>query len=389
MKRRHVLFLSLPVYGHVYPSLTVAEELTRRGHRVTFATAETFAGEVARSGVELLAYTEELSAIPAELSDDADTIEVSILSLKFYERSLRELPALATRFGDDPPTVVVCDPLTFGAGVVLSRDWAVPLVVAHPNLAFNETFNWPAARRGEILDDPRRDLAVELETSLGKLFGEHGLDEGRLYRGDDPAIVYAPKALQPHAESFGDSYAFVGPSTDGTIFAGDWPPPAGPMLFISLGTQYNERPASFRLFAEAFGGLDWQVVVSLGGARPPAGPVPDNFQVHPWVPQLAVLDQASVFVSNGGLGGITSALRQGTPMVLAPEAAEQEMHAGRVVELGLGRVVRLAELTAAELRQVVLDLAADEATAGRLAAMRSLAREAGGTRRAAEVIESA
>ncbi len=387
MERRHVLFLSLPVYGHVYPSLTVAEELGRRGHRVTFATAEVFAGEVARSGVELLAYTEELAAIPAELSDDADTIEVSILSLKFYERSLRELPALATRFGDDPPTVVVCDPLTFGAGVVLSREWAVPLVVAHPNLAFNETFNWPVARRGEILDDPRRDLAIELETSLGKLFGEHGLDEGRLYRGDDPAIVYAPKALQPHASSFGDGYAFVGPATDGAIYAGSWPAPAGPMLFISLGTQYNERPASFRLFAEAFGGLDWQVVVSLGGARAP-GSVPDNFQVYPWVPQLAVLSRARVFLSNGGLGGVTSALRQGTPMVLVPEAAEQEMHAGRVAELGLGRVVRLASLTAAELRQVVLELAADEATAGRLAAMRELARAAGGTRRAADVIES-
>lgn len=389
--RHHVLFLSLPVYGHVYPSLTVAEELARRGHRVTFATGESFADDLARSGVDLLPYSSELASIPAELSDNADTIEVSILSLSFYERSLRELPALASRLSEEPPNLVVCDPLTFGAATVLGRGWHAPVVVAHANLAFNETFNWPAQRRYEILADPRRDQAIEIETNLVRLFGHHGIDEGRLNRGEDLTLVYAPRALQPFAESFGENYVFVGPATDGTVFEGDWPRPDGrPVLFISLGTLYNERPDFFRLFVEAFGELDWHVVMSLGGSTSTVGlgPVPPNFELHSWVPQLAVLEHANVFVSNGGLGGITSALRQATPLVLMPEAAEQEMHARQVADLGLGRIVRFDEITAAELRQTVVDLARDDATLARLREMRSLVREAGGTRRAADAIES-
>jgi UDP:flavonoid glycosyltransferase YjiC (YdhE family) len=36
--RQHIAFVSIPSIGHVYPTLAVAAELVRRGHRVTYAS---------------------------------------------------------------------------------------------------------------------------------------------------------------------------------------------------------------------------------------------------------------------------------------------------------------------------------------------------------------
>jgi MGT family glycosyltransferase len=375
----HILFLSAPAYGHVYPTLTIAEELARRGHRVSYAVTEQFAGDVKRSGIELLLYGPELAAIPAAVSPKADTAEIVLACMRFYEEGLRRVSDVE-QLPDTPPDLIVFDPMMYGAAAVLGRKWTVPIVLTHPNLAFNDTFDWPALRRRELLVGSRAAEAEVIESGLAELFTRHGIDEGGLNRAQDLALVFVPREFQPEAGSFAENYVFVGPCVDGEVFSGSWQPPAGdrPVLFISLGTVHNQRVDFLRLFSEAFAGLDWHVVVTLGDPahNGDLGELPPNFEVHPWVPQLAVLEHATVFLSNGGLGGVMSALRQGTPMLLAPEVAEQDMDARRVVELGLGQVVQLDQITAEGLRQAVVDLAADDTTTARV------------TRRAADEIEA-
>ncbi|CCH32039.1 macrolide family glycosyltransferase [Actinosynnema sp. NPDC047251] len=387
----HILFLSAPAYGHVYPTLTIAEALARRGHRVGYAVTEHFAADVERSGLELLRYNDVLSAIPAAVGPRADTAEIVLACMEFYLEGLRQVSDVEGLV-DAPPDLVVFDPMMYGAAAVLGREWGVPTVLTHPNLAFNDTFDWPALRRRELLVGEREAAAARIEAGLAALFAEHGVDERELNAPTDLALVFVPREFQPHADSFGGNYAFVGPCVDGTVFGGTWEPPAGgrPVLFISLGTVHNQRPDFFRLFAGAFGDLDWHVVVTLGVPEHDGdlGDLPPNFEVHPWVPQLAVLEHAAVFLSNGGLGGVMSALRAGTPLLLAPEVAEQDMDAQRVVELGLGRLVDLDGIAPDDLRQAVLDLAADREIATAVTRMRDHVHAAGGTSRAADAIEA-
>ncbi|GAP55123.1 uncharacterized UDP-glucosyltransferase YjiC [Arthrobacter sp. Hiyo6] len=51
----HLSFISIPAAGHVNPTLAVVAELVRRGHRVTYFTATTFAKRVERAGAEFRA----------------------------------------------------------------------------------------------------------------------------------------------------------------------------------------------------------------------------------------------------------------------------------------------------------------------------------------------
>jgi UDP:flavonoid glycosyltransferase YjiC (YdhE family) len=118
---RHVLFLSRPDEDHLYRTLAVAEELGRRGHRVTFATSDPFAEEDAESGVLLVRYGRDVA-------------------------NLRGLPAFAARVRTDPVDLVVCDPRTHDEAAALAREWGVEVVVAHAVPGTDHLYVHPGGR---------------------------------------------------------------------------------------------------------------------------------------------------------------------------------------------------------------------------------------------------
>ncbi|HEV7651262.1 MAG TPA: hypothetical protein VGP26_24185 [Actinophytocola sp.] len=145
---RHVLFLSRPDENHQYLTLAVAEELGRRGHRVTFATGDPFAEEDAEAGVLLLRYGRDVHA-------------------------LRGLPAFTERVRTHPVDLIVCDPRTHDDAAGLGREWGVRVVVADTNLATGETVGWPAEHAfGE-------DYLYVQPAGRGTVFGDRAQADGR------------------------------------------------------------------------------------------------------------------------------------------------------------------------------------------------------------------
>ena len=62
-----------------------------------------------------------------------------------------------------------------------------------------------------------------------------------------------------------------------------------------------------------------------------------SIRVVDFVPAAWVLARAALLVGIGGIGSIYHALRQGVPVIGAPEHLDQEYHLNRVRDLGLGR----------------------------------------------------
>jgi MGT family glycosyltransferase len=118
------------------------------------------------------------------------------------------------------------------------------------------------------------------------------------------------------------------------------------------------------------------------------GPVPANIEVHDWVPQLAILRQADLFVTHAGAGGSQEGLATATPMVAVPQAVDQFGNADMLASLGVARRLPMEEATADGLRDAVLALAADPEVARRLDEIRLAMLLEGGTRRAADLIEA-
>lgn len=388
-KPAHIAMFSIAAHGHVNPSIEVIRELVARGHRVSYAIPESFAEKIAQTGAEPVIYTSGLPTRPEDWGSELiDQLE------PFLRDAERVLPQLAEAFAGDEPDLVLHDITSYPARV-LAHLWGVPAVSLSPNLVawegYEEEVAEPmfaelrASERGQAYDARFRSwLTAHGITTAPDPF------VGRPRR----SIVLIPEALQPHADRVDRSvHTFVGACQGDRAEQGDWQRPEGAekVLLVSLGSAFTREPAFYRACIEAFGDLPgWHVVLQIGSHVDPAelGPVPANVEVHPWVPQLAVLRKADAFITHAGAGGSQEGMATGTPMVAVPQATDQFGNADMLVSLGIARRVDKADADAATLRAAVLGLLADPEVPVRAERIREQMAKEGGTRQAADLIEA-
>jgi len=205
-------------------------------------------------------------------------------------------------------------------------------------------------------------------------------------------LVYTSAYFQPFASSFPESFKFVGPSlSNGSESEAPAFPELGeaPLIYISLGTVFNEQAGFYRMCFEALSGLKQPVVLSVGSKTDIAtlGNIPKNFVVRNIVPQLQVLRRSVLFVTHGGMNSVNEALYYGVPLIVIPQAADQGWVAQRVAELGAGKTLMKARLSAPRLRAAAQAILANPSFREASARIGKSFREAGGFTRAADEIE--
>ncbi|WP_405014681.1 macrolide family glycosyltransferase [Kitasatospora sp. NBC_01539] len=375
----HIAVVNLPMHGHVNPSLGIVEELVRRGHRVSYAITADFAPQVQAVGAEPVLF-------PAPVGDTEPPEQLAEGFGMAVRVSLDSLPALTRAYAEDRPDLVLYDVYGF-AGLLLGSQWQVPTVLMSPTHMFYDTLV------PEMFGVPRLgDLPGYAE--LAAAFAERGVSSSRIHDIEraEHAVACLPRAFQRRADTVAaQRVAYVGPPLGDRSHQGAWRPPQDgrPVVLISLGSQFTRRPEFYRSCIEAFTGLPWHVVMSVGSRVDPdgLGPLPDNVEVHPEVPQLAVLAHADAFVTHAGMGGTMEALHHGVPMVAVPQMAEQRVNAAQIERLRLGVHLPRENATPRALREAVLRVTSDPAVRDGIAAMRREMAGAGGARAAADLIE--
>ncbi|MEU8132325.1 macrolide family glycosyltransferase [Streptodolium elevatio] len=384
-RRAHIAMVGIPIVSHVLPSLALVRELVTRGHRVTYANDPLMAERIEAVGAELVPCTSTLPVADNAWPDDP----IAAASL-FLDDAVQALPQLRAAYDDDPADLYLYDIGAYAARA-LAEAQNRPLVQLSPTFVAWDGFQEEVGAHLRKLPgaDAYRDRFAEWLTGCGATTTDVDTFSGPPAR----ALALIPRAMQPHAERVDTgTVTFVGPCFDGPADTDAWarPEAADNVLLVSLGSAYTRQPAFYRQCIAAFGGLPgWHVVLQVGKYtdREQLGPVPSNIEVHPWVPQRAILEQADAFVTHAGMGGCAEGLLAGVPMIAVPQGAEQFMNADRLVELGVARRVDTADATAETLRTALRDLVADPERVRRSAQLRAAAREEGGTRRAADLIE--
>ncbi|MFG3587695.1 macrolide-inactivating glycosyltransferase [Streptomyces sp. NPDC047990] len=390
-RRAHIAMFSIAAHGHVNPSIEVIRELVARGHRVTYAVPPSFAEKVAETGAEPRIWH---STLPTDDDPDAWGTETIDHLEPFLTDALQAEPQLAAAYEGDEPDLVLYDITAYPARVLAHR-WGVPIVQLSPSMVAWEGYEEEVGRA--VFEPLKRTPSGRAfyETFAGWI-AAHGMDlsvEDFMGR-PDRCLVLVPRVLQPNADRVDEErYTFVGGCQGDRAAQGEWrrPPGADKVLLVSLGSSFTKQPGFYRACVAAFGDLaGWHVVLQIGRFVDPAelGEVPDNIEVQPWVPQLAILRQADAFVTHAGAGGSQEGLATGTPMVAVPQAVDQFGNADMLQALGVARHVPMAEATPAALREAVLALTGDPEVARRLRDIRERMEKEGGTRRAADLIEA-
>lgn len=382
----HILMVTVGAHGHVNPHLPVLAELVERGHRVTIAVPESFAEVAASSGATPLIISSDLPDQSRGEQWPDGGVEAMDL---FLAEGQGVLPQLETALASEAPDAVLYD-IGGYAGRALAHRWDLPLLQLSPSMVAWQGYEEDMAEALAFLDTTE---GAAYRRRFDRWLADLGIDcDGDTFTGRPPrCAVLIPKAMQPNADRVDESvYTFVGPALDRREHQGGWPKPDRPLLLVSLGSAYTDRPDFYRACIEAFGGLDWQVVISIGQyvETSALGPVPSNIELHRWVPQLAVLEHASAFVTHAGMGGCSEGLYHGVPMVAVPQAVDQFLNAQRLTEIGVGVHLPASEVTAESLRRAVLSVADSAEVADALVSCRAESRRAGGAGAAADIVES-
>jgi MGT family glycosyltransferase len=391
------VFLNMPAYGHVNPTFAVGQELVNRGHKVIYYLPETFRETVQATGAEFRPYDSLMKQqqLPTIIQQ-----RVGAMPMMMADECRHVLPQVLDRVRADEPDVIVYETWCMWARIVI-QVLQKPAVSLQPTYAMNEHFNMFAMREQFLAQNlpsmsDMRAIVGKMQEDMKEICEAYHVPpldwRSSFTQSEALNIVFVPKAFQPHAESFNDSYLFVGPSILSRHEATDFPLEklAGerPVLYISLGTIFNNQPEFFKACFEAFGGGNWQVVLSKGRQvdLTALGSIPDNFLVASYVPQLVVLPRTSVFVTHCGMNSTMESLFYGVPMVAIPQQPEQAMTARRVAEMGLGIQLDKETVNATTLREAVERVAHDRSYYERTRQMQQLIHEAGGYWRAADAI---
>ncbi|TVX91707.1 macrolide family glycosyltransferase [Paenibacillus agilis] len=383
-QRKHIAVVNIRAHGHINPTLGIVEELVKQGHRVTYVVTEEFVSVIEATGAEARIYQ---SLFPANLTMKRQPMEDMAFGMDlFFNEAQQMFPQLEAIYEDDKPDLVLFDFMAWIGSVAASK-WGVPsiqLCSSYPHdkqdPMYEEMMKMPEfAAHAEKVARYIHDLQIEELTMESLMFKQ------------ELSIVFMPRQFHYEGDSFDERYQFVGPCLRTEHNQTGWSPPTDdrPILYISLGTVFNDWPEFFNQCMEAFGSTSWHVVLVVGKhlATEQLQTVPDNFEVHATVPQLAVLQHAKLFISHGGMNSTMEAMLHRVPLVVIPQMQEQERTANRVATLGLGYYLKPEGVTVEKLREAVQTVAGHECMLERVKQMSQHIHAAGGTVRAVELIE--
>jgi MGT family glycosyltransferase len=394
-----IAIVNVGMHGHVNPTLGFTEELIRRGHEVIYFTDAEFAPQVERTGAQLIDYGSSVGKQSAArglavlAGKNPWTVGGSFVEQRFKELEAT-LPSLLEHLGRTRPDVIVYSFISQAARLAAQR-LGIPGVMFYTTYASNDHFDLISQMFSKHLQISAEETA-DLQARLDELTARHGVARlAAASLSNPPAavnLVFMPRSFQPQGDTFDDRFHFVGPclrATEPRLPAGLVPPGAAPLVLVSLGTVFNAWPSFYKDCLTAFGHKPYRVVMALGPAVDPAtlGELPPNVSVRPHLPQLALLQQADLFVSHGGMNSTMEALYHGVPLVVIPQMEEQELTARRIDELSLGRFLHRDHVTAESLATAVSELLDSSKVRQTMDATQAEVRQSGGTSRAADLIE--
>ncbi|MEB9381904.1 glycosyltransferase [Bacillus cereus] len=388
----NVLVINFPGEGHINPTLAVVSELIQRGETVVSYCIEDYRKKVEATGAEFRVFENFLSQINAMERVNEGGSPLTMLS-HMIEASERIVTQIVEETKEEKYDYLIYDN-HFPVGRIIANILQLPSVSSCTTFAVNQYINFHDEQEARQVDemDP---LYQSCLAGMERWNKQYGMKCNSMYdimnHPGDITIVYTSKEYQPRSEVFDESYKFVGPSIATRKEVGSFPTEDlknEKVIFISMGTVFNEQPALYEKCFEAFKDVDATVVLVVGKKINISQfeNIPKNFKLYNYVPQLEVLQHADVFVTHGGMNSSSEALYYGVPLVVIPVTGDQPFVAKRLTEVGAGIKLNRNELTSELLRETVKKVMDDVTFKENSRKVGESLRNAGGYQRAVEEI---
>lgn len=337
-----ILFINLPYYGHVVPTIGLVQELIKQGCEVTYLMPQDWEELIRESGATFCGYSnhKQLSEQIKNAYAVADSI-IHEYDLVVYEQFFFLGKHLAKKH-NKPVVRIFTAPAT---NKKLMNDF----IKSGPLAIFKYT--WIARA---FTKDITKGISLKTDNWLDEI----------IENPPELNLVYTLREYQPYQEEFMDSqYKFLGPSVYSRKEEAFEFVKTRPVIYISLGTILKGATSFFQSCIDAFRDENVDVIISVGKMFKvnKLKEIPTNVHIYPHVPQLNVLKLADVFITHGGMNSVSEALVYGVPMVVIPFVSDQPVNARCVEKLGVGRTMEYALVNKESLKAMTLSLIKDTA----------------------------
>ena len=389
-----VWFYNIPFHGHVNPTLPLMRELVRRGEDVIYFSSPAFEKVISATSVRYRAY-ENLGAFEQSRA----ATHIIHLGNLVADTTYALLPEVLSTVEAEKPDYMIFD-MSAPWGGIASRRYGIPALASFPHLPFywrTILNDRRVLRKGLQSIKPGYGYWRKLQRQTAKIVKDFKLRDPKdinvLSSSAELNVVFSTRYFQPYEQHLDESYLYVGPEieTNRQEAPLEIKKDEGQLLiYIAVGTVYRANLQFFQYCLQAFDDRRYRVIMSVGRAVDPAdlGHVPRNFTVAQYVPQLAVLENADVFITHGGMNSISEAVYYGVPMIVVPNTIEQALNAARVEQLHAGVYLEPDRLSVEKLLQAVESVLGDPETRHGLEEIKRSFAEAGGVRRAADAIQT-
>jgi len=278
------------------------------------------------------------------------------------------------------PDRIVVDHLAFSATLAL-RAAGVPytdVVLGHPTAlpVDDEVYGFPTTWPGCFHPDPlelgalhtlcgsvRDEFTAEFNAALAVLDPSAAAVEDAFAAHGSTVVFNYPEYLHdPRRTALLPPHTFLGSllrAEPVPVDVANWLDDGGsaddrPIVYVSFGSFLSARADVLAEVVEALRPLPVRVALAVGSADlDRLGPLPADWLVRGFLPQIAILRRATLAISHGGNNSVTEALETGVRLVVMPFSTDQFAGAAAVERAGLGTVLDPNRATAESVRAAV------------------------------------
>lgn len=343
-----VLIAIQPGTGHLNPIVPLARALLATGHDVVFAAAASFCPQIEDKGFQASAagidFLEERfpDAFPelAEMPSEAQGIHI-LKTIWLDSAAKAMLPDLNRLIDSWRPDILLHDCWEFATPLIGRKRGLPHAVVAMSPFIPPQLLTMMFPRKLEALT---REAELEPDPDLKNPYRYLYLD------------LYPPSLQEVSPDSLGVARHFRPWDMEHDQVSPAWIErmTGRPLVYVSMGTVFNEAPQLFENILEGLQHEDVEVLISLGSETSEIKlPAFANARVESFVPQRAILDRASVFITHAGFNSLLESVAAAVPMLCIPLSAEQPFNAANAERIGVAVVLSRTTASPENVRDAV------------------------------------
>lgn len=332
-----IVFINIPAYGHINPTLGLVDELVKNNEEVIYFSTDEFKESIEAAGGTFKSLGDKVKLPSMKKDGEEAFIMVNLIldSLEYLvDKILYELKDITI------DAVVYCS--MFLVGKIIATIHNVPQISSFAIFASKDQL---IEKNNIIIDynDPRIKEIINKHSKVSNsIKSRYNITIpsfiDMLFNKGDINIAYTSKYIIDDIENYDASFKFIGPPIYNRKEHIEFPLYKlynQFVIYISLGTVYNNIDCNiYKNFFEAFKNVDAVVVLAAYHIDLSNFQIPDNFIVRDYVPQTDILKYTDVAITHCGMNSTSELIYNKIPFVSIPFGADQLYIATRIEKLG-------------------------------------------------------